>query len=87
MRKDDRPRAATDPFRPLGALHIEDLPSPNHDPRPEDARVDTLVLHAAGRALVSAAGERRRLSAGAAASRLLFSLSSYFHRPALNLLT
>lgn len=35
--------------------------------------VPALVLHAAGRALVSAAGERRRLSAGAAASRLLSS--------------
>jgi PAS domain S-box-containing protein len=33
--------------------------------------VPSLALHAAGRALVSAVGERRRLSAGAAASRVL----------------
>lgn len=48
MRQDDRPRAATDPFRPLGALRVEDLPSPNHDSRPEGAQVDTLVLHYTG---------------------------------------
>ncbi|WP_192898677.1 N-acetylmuramoyl-L-alanine amidase [Crenalkalicoccus roseus] len=30
------------------SLRIRDLPSPNHDPRPEGAQVDTLVLHYTG---------------------------------------
>lgn len=42
------PRAATDPFRPLGALRITDLPSPNSEPRPPGAVIDTLVLHYTG---------------------------------------
>jgi N-acetylmuramoyl-L-alanine amidase len=42
------PRAATDPFRPLGALRITDLPSPNQEARPAGAVIDTLILHYTG---------------------------------------
>jgi N-acetylmuramoyl-L-alanine amidase len=44
------PRAATDPFRPLGALRITELPSPNAGPRPAGAVIDTLMLHYTGMA-------------------------------------
>ena len=36
------------PFRPPGSLGITWLPSPNSEPRPEGAVIDTLVLHYTG---------------------------------------
>ncbi len=49
----------------LALVHVRDLPSPNHDARPEGVPIDTLILHYTGMPTARAAIDRLRDPAAA----------------------
>lgn len=55
----------------LGSLRVTEAPSPNHDPRPEGAVVDSLILHYTGMQSGIAALERLRDPAATVSSHYL----------------